>query len=37
MSRGNRFMAHSDDGGDLWIGAYRSPDLPDGRAAPPTA
>jgi len=30
MSRGNRFMAHSDDGGDLWIGAYRSPDLPDG-------
>ncbi len=30
MSRGNRFMAHSEDGGDLWIGAYRSPDLPDG-------
>jgi sialidase-1 len=30
MSRGNRFLAHSDDGGDLWIGAYRSPDLPDG-------
>lgn len=30
MSRGNRFMARSDDGGDLWIGAYRSPDLPDG-------
>jgi len=30
MSRGNRFMAHSDDGGELWIGAYRSPDLPDG-------
>lgn len=30
MSRGNRFLAHSDDGGDLWLGAYRSPDLPDG-------
>ncbi|NCY02326.1 MAG: exo-alpha-sialidase [Planctomycetia bacterium] len=30
MSRGNRFFAHSDDGGDLWIGAFRSPDLPDG-------
>lgn len=30
MSRGNRFLAHSDDGGDLWVGAYRSPDLPDG-------
>ena len=30
MTRGNRFLAHSDDGGDLWIGAYRSPDLPDG-------
>jgi sialidase-1 len=30
MTRGNRFMAHSDDGGDLWLGAYRSPDLPDG-------
>lgn len=30
MSRGNRFLAHSDDGGDLWISAYRSPDLPDG-------
>ena len=37
MSRGNHFLAHSDDGGDLWIGAYRSPDLPDGRAARPTA
>ena len=30
MSRGNRFLAQSDDGGDLWIGAYRSADLPDG-------
>lgn len=30
MSRGNRFMAHSDNGGELWIGAYRSTDLPDG-------
>lgn len=30
MSRGNRFLAHSEDGGDLWIGAYRSADLPDG-------
>jgi len=30
MSRGNRFLARSEDGGDLWIGAYRSPDLPDG-------
>lgn len=30
MSRGNRFLARSDDGGDLWLGAYRSPDLPDG-------
>lgn len=30
MSRGNRFLAHSSDGGDLWLGAYRSSDLPDG-------
>jgi hypothetical protein len=30
MSRGNRFFAWSHDGGDLWINAYRSPDLPDG-------
>jgi sialidase-1 len=30
MSRGNRFLARSEDGGQLWIGAYRSPDLPDG-------
>ena len=30
MSRGNRFLARSENGGDLWIGAYRSPDLPDG-------
>jgi sialidase-1 len=30
MTRGNRYLAHSYDGGDLWIGPYRSPDLPDG-------
>lgn len=30
MSRGNRYLAHSHDGGHLWTGAYRSPDLPDG-------
>ena len=30
MSRGNRFFAWSHDGGDLWINASRSPDLPDG-------
>lgn len=30
MSRGNRFFAWSHDGGDLWINACRSPDLPDG-------
>lgn len=30
MSRGNRFFARSEDGGDLWIGAFRSPELPDG-------
>lgn len=30
MTRGNRFLAHSDDGGDLWLGAYRSLILPDG-------
>jgi sialidase-1 len=30
MSRGNRFFAWSHDGGDLWLNAYRSPDLPDG-------
>ena len=30
MSRGNRFMARSDNGGELWIDAYRSPELPDG-------
>ena len=30
MSRGNRYFAWSHDGGDLWINAYRSPDLPDG-------
>lgn len=30
MSRGNRFFATSHDGGDLWIDARRSPDLPDG-------
>lgn len=30
MSRGNRFFAWSHDGGDLWLNACRSPDLPDG-------
>jgi sialidase-1 len=30
MSRGNRFFAWSHDGGDVWLNAYRSPDLPDG-------
>jgi sialidase-1 len=30
MTRGNRFIAYSEDGGDLWLGAHRSPDLPDG-------
>ncbi|MCC7495856.1 MAG: exo-alpha-sialidase [Fimbriimonadaceae bacterium] len=30
MSRGNRYFAHSDDGGSLWLSPYRSPDLPDG-------
>jgi sialidase-1 len=30
MTRGNRFMAWSHDGGDLWINPHRSPDLPDG-------
>ncbi len=30
MSRGNRFLATSHDGGDLWIDPRRSPDLPDG-------
>ncbi len=30
MSRGNRFLAHSDNGGELWLSPYRSPDLPDG-------
>jgi sialidase-1 len=30
MSRGNRYFAWSHDGGDLWIGAMQSPDLPDG-------
>jgi hypothetical protein len=30
MSPGNRFMAWSYDGGDLWINAYRSAELPDG-------
>lgn len=30
MSRGNRFFAWSHDGGDLWLNASRSPDLPDG-------
>ena len=30
MSRGNRFLARSEDGGSLWIGALRSAELPDG-------
>jgi sialidase-1 len=30
MSQGNRFFAWSHDGGELWINASRSPDLPDG-------
>jgi sialidase-1 len=30
MSRGNRFLAHSENGGDLWMSPYRSPELPDG-------
>jgi len=30
MSRGNRFFATSHDGGDLWIDARRSAELPDG-------
>ncbi len=30
MSRGNRFLAWSHDGGELWINAGRSPELPDG-------
>ena len=30
MSRGNRFMAWSHDGGALWLDAYRSAELPDG-------
>ena len=30
MSRGNRFLARSENGGDLWIGGYRSAELPDG-------
>ncbi|MBN2451670.1 MAG: exo-alpha-sialidase [Lentisphaeria bacterium] len=30
MSRGNRFLAWSNDGGDLWLSPHRSPDLPDG-------
>ncbi|MCU0873574.1 MAG: glycoside hydrolase [Pirellulaceae bacterium] len=33
MSRGNRFMAWSHDGGALWLDAYRSPELPDGPRA----
>jgi len=30
MSRGSRFFARSEDGGDLWIGAFRSAELPAG-------
>ena len=35
MSRGNRYFAWSDDGGDLWINPSRSPDLPDGAGGSP--
>jgi sialidase-1 len=30
MSRGNRFLAWSHDGGELWLDAHRSAELPDG-------
>ncbi|HNU50759.1 MAG TPA: sialidase family protein [Verrucomicrobiota bacterium] len=30
MSRGNRFVAWSQDGGELWLDAYLSAELPDG-------
>lgn len=30
MSRGNRYLAWSHDGGELWISPYCSPELPDG-------
>ncbi|MDR1789526.1 MAG: glycoside hydrolase [Opitutaceae bacterium] len=30
MSDGNRFLAWSHNGGELWLDARRSPDLPDG-------
>jgi sialidase-1 len=30
MSDGNRFLAWSHNGGELWLNASRSPDLPDG-------
>jgi sialidase-1 len=30
MSPGNRFLAWSHDGGDLWLSPFRSSDLPDG-------
>ena len=30
MTPGNRFMAWSYDGGELWLNAYRMADLPDG-------
>jgi sialidase-1 len=32
MSKGNRFIAWSNFGGDLWLNAYRSETLPDGPA-----
>lgn len=30
MTPGNRFMAWSHNGGELWLNAYRNPELPDG-------
>lgn len=30
MSRNNRFIAWSDDGGDTWLNPYQSAELPDG-------
>lgn len=35
MSRGNRFLAWSHDGGELWLDAYRSAELPDGPRGSP--
>lgn len=33
MSKGNRFIAWSNDGGETWLDAYRCPYLPDGAIA----